>query len=39
MLYSDSSLAPERLGFVPALSDIDTIIRTAAPSFWIEHRP
>jgi len=38
-LYADSSLARERLGFVAALSDIDTIIRTAAPSFRIEHRP
>jgi UDP-arabinose 4-epimerase len=38
MLYADSSLARERLGFLPGLSDIDTIIRTAAPSFRIEHR-
>jgi hypothetical protein len=38
MLYADSSLARERLGFVAALSDIDPIIRTAAPSFRIEHR-
>lgn len=38
MLYADSLLARERLGFLPELSDIDTIIRTAAPSFRIEHR-
>ncbi len=38
MLYADSSLARERLGFVPALSDLDTIIRTAAPSFQLDVR-
>ena len=37
-LHADCLLARDRLGFVPALSDIDTIIRTAAPSFRIEHR-
>jgi UDP-arabinose 4-epimerase len=37
-LYADSSLARERLGFVPVLSDIDTVIRIAAPAFRVEHR-
>jgi UDP-arabinose 4-epimerase len=34
-LYADSEFARERLGFTPQLSDIDTIIRTAAPSFGL----
>jgi len=35
MLFADASLASERLGFATPLSDIDTIIRTAAPSFGL----
>jgi UDP-arabinose 4-epimerase len=34
-LVADSTLAFKRLGFVATLSDIDTIIRTAAPSFGL----
>lgn len=37
-LVADISLAHERLGFDPMFSDIDTIIRTAAPSFGLELR-
>ena len=32
-LYADPTLARERLGFRAPLSDIDTIVRTAAPTF------
>jgi UDP-arabinose 4-epimerase len=32
-LFADSNLAYERLGFATQLSDIDTIVRTAAPFF------
>jgi len=35
ILIADSTLAWKRLGFVAQLSDIDTIIRTAAPSFGL----
>ena len=34
-LFADSSLASERLGFATPLSDIDTIVRTAAPFFGL----
>jgi UDP-arabinose 4-epimerase len=32
-LYADSRLASETLGFTAELSDLDTIVRTAAPTF------
>ena len=35
MLVADPTLAAERLGFATQLSDIDTIVRTAAPSFGL----
>lgn len=35
-LYAASSLAAEKLGFQALYSDIDTIIRTAAPFFGLE---
>ncbi|MBP0652315.1 hypothetical protein J8J40_35170, partial [Mycobacterium tuberculosis] len=38
-LLADAALARDRFGFVPHLSDIDTIVRTAAPSFGLESRP
>jgi UDP-arabinose 4-epimerase len=38
-LFADPSNARDRLGFVAALSDIDTIVRTAAPFFGLEVRP
>lgn len=38
VLYADSSRARQRLGFRPTLSDIETIIRTAAPGFGLEVR-
>lgn len=38
VLYADTNSARQRLGFRPALSDIDTIIRTAAPGFGLEVR-
>ncbi|MER9583832.1 UDP-glucose 4-epimerase GalE [Mesorhizobium sp. M0276] len=38
-LYADPGSARERLGFVPELSDIDTIIRTAAPFFGLDTKP
>jgi UDP-arabinose 4-epimerase len=38
-LFADSSLAGERLGFRTQLSDIDTIIRTAAPAFGHAAQP
>lgn len=34
-LYADTSLAAKHLGFSPKLSDIDTIIRTTAPTFGL----
>ena len=37
-LFADASLARERLGFSAVMSDIDTIIRTTAPSFGLEVR-
>ncbi|MBD9652360.1 UDP-glucose 4-epimerase GalE [Ensifer sp. PDNC004] len=38
VLYADTNWARQRLGFSPQLSDIDTIIATAAPSFGLEVR-
>ena len=38
-LFADSSLATQRLGFRTQLSDIDTIIRTAEPSFGLAIQP
>jgi len=35
ILYADATLARQKLGFVPTLSDPETIIRTAAPSFGL----
>lgn len=35
-LYADPANAREHLGFVAELSDIDTIVRTAAPFFGLE---
>ncbi|MER9405020.1 UDP-glucose 4-epimerase GalE [Mesorhizobium caraganae] len=35
-LYADPAGAREHLGFMPELSDIDTIVRTAAPFFGLE---
>jgi UDP-arabinose 4-epimerase len=35
VLYASTELARWRLGFAPRLSDIDTIVRTAAPSFGL----
>ena len=37
-LFADGSRAREVLGFVPELSDLDTIMRTAAPFFVAETR-
>lgn len=37
-LYADPSLAREKLGFSAELSDIDTIVGTAAPFFGLEVR-
>jgi UDP-arabinose 4-epimerase len=34
-LFADISLARRTLGFVPELSDLDTIVRTAAPHFGL----
>jgi len=36
VLFADTARACTKLGFVPMLSDIDTIIRTAAPTFGLE---
>jgi UDP-arabinose 4-epimerase len=36
-LYADPALAREKLGFDAPLSDIDTIVRTAAPTFGHSH--
>jgi len=33
ILFAETSLARRVLGFVPELSDLDTIVRTAAPTF------
>ena len=40
-LFADSSLATEKLGYTAPLSEIDTIIRTAAPTFGhrVRRRP
>ncbi|WP_136620021.1 MULTISPECIES: UDP-glucose 4-epimerase GalE [Mesorhizobium] len=38
-LYADPGSAREQLGFVPELSDIDTIVRTAAPFFGLKTKP
>jgi len=38
-LYADPGSAREHLGFVPELSDIDTIVRTAAPFFGLQTKP
>ncbi|RFB79843.1 UDP-glucose 4-epimerase GalE [Methylovirgula sp. 4M-Z18] len=38
-LYADPTLARSVLGFAPKYSDLDTIIRTAAPFFGLEARP
>ena len=34
-LFADGSLAKKTLGFVPELSDLETIVRTAAPFFGL----
>ena len=39
MLFADSTLASERLGFATQLSDIDNIIRTAVPFFGLTVEP
>jgi UDP-arabinose 4-epimerase len=38
-LYADPSKARAHLGFVPQLSDVDTIVRTAAPFFGLQTKP
>jgi UDP-arabinose 4-epimerase len=38
-LYADPALADRVLGFSPKYSDLDTIVRTAAPFFGLEARP
>ena len=38
-LYADPTKARAHLGFVPQLSDIDTIVRTAAPFFGLQTKP
>ncbi|WP_265516752.1 UDP-glucose 4-epimerase GalE [Nitratireductor luteus] len=38
VLYADPGLAREALGFAAELSDLDTIVRTAAPFFGLETR-
>ena len=35
VLYAETTLARRILGFVPKLSDLETIVRTAAPTFGI----
>ncbi|PDT03813.1 UDP-glucose 4-epimerase GalE [Rhizobium chutanense] len=35
VLFADTARAKAELGFTPALSDIDTIIRTASPTFGL----
>lgn len=37
-LYADASLAHRSLGFLPQFSDLETIVRTAAPFFGLEVR-
>lgn len=37
-LYADPALARTSLGFLPIYSDLDTIVRTAAPFFGLEVR-
>ncbi|EHK58674.1 UDP-glucose 4-epimerase GalE [Allomesorhizobium alhagi] len=39
ILYADPGLARKTLGFQPEYSDLDTIVRTAAPFFGLEARP
>ena len=39
ILFANPSLAREHLGFKPEFSDVDTIVRTAAPFFDLEARP
>jgi UDP-arabinose 4-epimerase len=34
-LFAETSLARSVLGFVPEISDLDSIVRTAAPSFGL----
>ncbi len=36
ILFANTARAKAELGFAPALSDIDTIIRTAGPTFGLE---
>lgn len=36
ILFANTAKAKAELGFMPALSDIDTIIRTAGPTFGLE---
>lgn len=38
-LYADPTFARSTLGFSPEYSDLETIIRTAAPFFGLESRP
>jgi UDP-arabinose 4-epimerase len=38
-LYADPTLARNLLGFTPRYSDLETIVRTAAPFFGLETRP
>lgn len=38
ILFAETGRASERLGFRPQFSDIDTIIRTACPTFGLEAR-
>ena len=37
-LYADAGLAYQTLGFLPRYSDLETIVRTAAPFFGLEAR-
>ena len=38
ILFANTARAKAELGFAPAFSDIDTIIRTAGPTFGLEMR-
>jgi UDP-arabinose 4-epimerase len=38
VLYADPNLARQKLGFEPECSDLETILRTAAPFFGVEAR-
>ncbi|MBW8791496.1 MAG: UDP-glucose 4-epimerase GalE, partial [Rhizobium leguminosarum] len=38
ILFANTARAKAELGFAPVLSDIDTIIRTAGPTFGLEMR-